>query len=87
MKFIVKKLNKLLKQVKRLDIEAKTCIHIIENDYCYSCKGKCKYEDNNQRVDIGEGVVIIYGDLPDDTESFAGVPEDTLIKIANYGDD
>ena len=77
----MKKLNKLLKQAKRLDTEAKTRVHIIENDYCYSCKGKCKYDDNNQRKELGEDIVIIYGDLPDDTNGYNDAPTDTLRKM------
>lgn len=79
--FTLKKLNKLLTQAKRLDTEAKTRVHIIENDYCYSCKGKCKYDDNNQRKELGEDIVIIYGDLPDDTNGYNDAPTDTLRKM------
>lgn len=83
----MKKIDKLIKQAKQVRKKSANPVHIIENDYCYSCKGKCKYEDNNQVLDIGEGVVVIYGDLPDDTEGFADAPKDILIKIANYEGD
>ncbi|MBS5800075.1 MAG: hypothetical protein KID02_10045 [Clostridiales bacterium] len=78
----MKKLDKLIKQAKQVQRKKDfQPVHIIENDYCYSCKGKCKYNDNNPRKELGEDVVIIYGDLPDDTNGYNDAPTDTLRKM------
>ena len=42
-------------------------VHIIEDDYCYACKGECKYIEN-EKLQINDNVVIIFGDLPEDGE-------------------
>ena len=77
----MKKLDKLISKAKQINTEAELRVHIIENGYCYSCKGECKYKDKNQRLDVGEGIVIIYGDLPNNTNGYNDAPIDTLRKM------
>ena len=77
----MRKINKLIERAKQISKQIIPSVHIIENGYCYSCKGKCKYEDNNQRADIGEVIVVICGDLPNDTNGYDDAPADTLRKM------
>lgn len=63
----MKKIDKMVKQAKQLRKKTINRVHIIEEGYCSSCKGKCRYEDN-PKEQIEDEVVIIYDDIPGDEE-------------------
>lgn len=81
----MKQLDKMLTQAKKINrLKSVDPVHIIEDNYCYSCKGECKYIDN-EKMQIQDNVVIIIDNILDDVSQmdFSNVPTETLIKIAN----
>lgn len=57
----MKKIDRMVKQAKQLRKKTIERVHIIEEGYCSSCKGKCRYVDN-PKEQIEDEVVIIYDD-------------------------
>ena len=54
------KLDKMIKQANaKLKQKNIIPVHIIEDGYCYACKGECKYTDDTLRKK--DGVVLIHG--------------------------
>ena len=81
----MKQLDKMLLQAKKINRKMNLKpVHIIEDNYCYACKGECKYIDN-EKIQIEDNVVIIIDDIPADASQmdFSNIPTETLIKIAN----
>ena len=60
----MKQIDKMLRNAKVVH-RAKTIspVHIIEDGYCYACKGECKYI-NNEELQKQDNVVIIINDIP-----------------------
>lgn len=59
-----KRLDKLEKQIKAVHRSKTTwLVHIIEDNYCHACKGKCKYIDN-EKLQIEDDAVVIIDDIP-----------------------
>lgn len=80
----MRNLDSLLKEAKKLVVTVPVRnygIHIVENGYCYSCRGVCKYiGDDNYQVLVDEIVAV---EVPEEASSFEDIPKDTLIKLAN----
>lgn len=80
----MRNLDKLLKEAKQLFADEpvkKYGIHIVEGGYCYSCKGLCKYiRDDSKQVLVDDIVAV---EVPEEVNSFDGIPKNTLIKLAN----
>ncbi len=75
------KLDRLEKQVKAIQKHKESGVHIIEGGYCYSCKGECRYMNNDNATKIIDDISVINIDIPHN--GFANAPTSTLEKIAN----
>ena len=53
----MKRIDKMVKQATQLSKRMINPVHIIEEGYCSSCQGKCRY------IDVDD-VVVINDDIP-----------------------
>ena len=57
----MKQLDKMLKQArksharrKEIDLNRKIDPHILEDGYCYSCEGECRYKEHDDYFEAGK---------------------------------
>ena len=71
----MKQIDKMLRNAKVVHrVMTIHPVHIVEDGYCYACKGKCKYIDNEE-LQIADNVVVIINDIPKEGEADGGEKE------------
>lgn len=75
------KLDKLVKKARGIQKHKENSVHIIESGYCYSCKGECRYMNNDNTTKIIDDIAVINIDILHN--GFVDAPTSTLEKIAN----
>jgi hypothetical protein len=85
----MRRLDNLIKKATSVaSPEAQKGVHILEDDYCYSCKGKCKALNNDRSpkivIDIprpNKPITIV--ESGDYNNGFADAPNHVLISIVD----